>query len=229
MRARPIEFFLQSIHRRQPRCCRTDEVDTSSEATAGWLLATARFNPGLPAILTTGASSCRAKWTSGSRSGLSTISPATSSALAGPGLAQSFERWTLTADVVWTGWSSYDKLQIVNQDTGAVILDSPKDWDNVLGYRAGAEYQASEHWVLRGGYVYDQSPVPTRTRGLELPCNDRHMFSVGAGYTCGNWGVDVSYCYLLLKNGDAGAPMARIGDFSDAYAHMLGISFHTEF
>lgn len=233
------EFFLQNIlHPAAAAVYGTDEVEYEGEGYGlGWLLATHyQFNPEWAAGLTFHSPVSLKLQGETDMPGLRALAldDLTGDLRLPPSLVlglanQSFERWTLTADVVWTGWSSYDKLQIVNQDTGAVILDSPKDWDNVLGYRAGAEYQASEHWVLRGGYVYDQSPVPTRTRGLELPCNDRHMFSVGAGYTCGNWGVDVSYCYLLLKNGDAGAPMARIGDFSDAYAHMLGISFHTEF
>ena len=141
----------------------------------------------------------------------------------------SFERWTLTADVVWTGWSSYDKLLIMNDDNNTVMLNSEKDWDNVYSYRLGAEYQLSEAWVLRGGYVYDESPVPERTRGLELPCNDRHMFSAGVGYTSGTWGVDVSYCFLLLDDGDAGESLGYIGDFSDANAHLFGFSFRKTF
>jgi len=146
------------------------------------------------------------------------------------GLANtSFERWTLTTDVVWTGWSTYDELRIDDEPTGNAILNAKKDWDNVFSYRAGAEYQASEHWVLRGGYVYDESPVPDRTRGLELPCNDRHMFSVGAGYVCGDWGIDLSYCYLKVQSGDAGEPTKNHGEFSDAYAHLLGISYHKKF
>lgn len=146
------------------------------------------------------------------------------------GLANtSIERWTFTGDVVWTGWSSYDELRIENEATSRPIVNSQKDWNNVFGYRLGAEYQASEHWILRGGYVYDDSPVPGENRGIDLPCNDRHMFSIGTGYRCGDWGVDLSYCYLLVKGGDAGRPMANIGEFNDCYAHLLALSFNKRF
>jgi len=52
----------------------------------------------------------------------------------------------------------------------------------VLVYNACAQYQLNPTWVIRGGYVFDQSPVPESTLSPMIPSVDAHLLSFGIGY-----------------------------------------------
>lgn len=158
------------------------------------------------------------------------------------------ERWTFSADVVWTDWSQYDEFRVEFDSPPSSTpgfaksydpLLSTKNWKDAFGYRVGAEYMLSEAWKLRFGYVYDQSPVPDEYRAPELPCSDRHMFSTGVGYDRGNWGIDLAYCYLLLEPAESkqnidlsGLGLGKTGlrgNYENGDAHLLGASFWVKF
>lgn len=132
----------------------------------------------------------------------------------GVGVANnSFKDWTLTFDTVWTEWSTYDDLDV--HFDHYPVLRTPKTsfknnkWDDVFSFRVGAEYQLNDNWALRGGYMYDISPANDRWRAPEMPDNDRHMFSLGCGYTKDNWGIDLAYAYLFLEDGKLGTEVAK--------------------
>jgi long-chain fatty acid transport protein len=70
------------------------------------------------------------------------------------------------------------------------------DWQNVLNYRAGAEYQGLEDMILRFGVAYDPTPAPDATLSPMLPDSDRMMGSMGMTYSMGNYAVDLSYTFI---------------------------------
>jgi long-chain fatty acid transport protein len=86
----------------------------------------------------------------------------------------------LELDGVWMGWSSFDKLEIELPDGSTTV--SPRDYDDTLTIRAGAEYQAMPMLALRVGYVYDPTPVPDERLTPALPDIDRHVLTAGASY-----------------------------------------------
>lgn len=120
----------------------------------------------------------------------------------------SFDRWTLSADVLWTEWSNYDKMQIgfnklpVSGKPG--YSTSQRNWDNVFSYRLAAEYQLTDNLALRAGYMFDQSPANGDTNSPEMPDGDKNYFSVGAEYTSDNWSLDVGYAYVKFKKSKLG-------------------------
>jgi long-chain fatty acid transport protein len=152
---------------------------------------------------------------------------------------RTFDRWTLTFDAVWTEWSTYDSLDFrfdkspVPGKAGTPgTVRNPKGWSDVWSYRFGAEYQLNENWVLRGGYVFDESAENDKTRAPEMPDSDRHMFCLGAGYTRDHWGIDVAYCYLMAKKTDVGTdtvpPLDPNGEY-ETDVHMVSVSLRYAF
>lgn len=101
-------------------------------------------------------------------------------------------------DVEWTGWSSYDKLEL-NFDSPLIEdTTSIKDWDDTLTYRLGLEYTVNEFTDIRAGYLYDKSPIPDEHFDTLLPDGDsRHGLSIGLGYRFGQFSLDTSYLALL--------------------------------
>lgn len=139
------------------------------------------------------------------------------------------DRWLLSFDVMWTEWNRFNQLKIEPRyawqpaDGG---FTAPKNWKNTFSYRFGAEYRYCEHWTLRGGYVYDNSPIPDTSRNFELPGTDGHIFSLGASRKTEKYIFDVGYSYMVLDDGKAGQiPLNAVGRFTGADNHFLMFSY----
>lgn len=131
----------------------------------------------------------------------------------------SFEKLTLSFDAVWTEWSTYANNDIkFDSFPGSIApgkkgtAKKKKDWDDVWSFRLGASYQLNENWVLRAGYMYDNTPDNDRYRSPEMPDSDRNMFALGFGYSKDHWGFDFGYSYLIFKNSRAGKNAAGGSD-----------------
>ena len=142
------------------------------------------------------------------------------------------EELVLEAGIVGTFWSSYDAIRIEYPDTGALAVDK-KNYKDVIRLNFGGEYLLNDTWALRGGYAYDQSPTNSNYMDTLVPVGDRHLFNIGCGYKRNNWGVDLSYTYLLgMKMSGTGKTL--LGDntpmkFTDGDSHMIGMTFKYAF
>jgi long-chain fatty acid transport protein len=133
---------------------------------------------------------------------------------------------SLGLDLVWTEWSTYDRLKVV---TPLGTTTAPKNWDDVISIRIGGEYALGESWALRAGYVWDESPVPDSTRSPELPGSDRHMVMGGLGWKTGGVGIDFAYSYLWADEASIGAnPLTLTGEF-ETTTHLVSLSASYEF
>ncbi len=61
---------------------------------------------------------------------------------------------------------------------------------------------------MRGGYIFSVNTVPTSTFGPSVPDSNRHVFSIGGGYSTKRIGIDLVYQYSLsvdrtVNNGTA--------------------------
>ena len=148
------------------------------------------------------------------------------------GVAYTYERFTIEADLDWTFWSSYRRLQIKN-DFPPYSSTQTKNWNNVCAFRTGVEYRVTDPLALRAGFSHDPTPAPTETLGPELPDADRKYYTVGAGYKVGRWTIDVSGIYIDKKDRDVsnirfegGAPVGQNGTWEgDAWLAGLDIAY----
>ncbi len=98
------------------------------------------------------------------------------------------------ADVQYIGWSSFDKLSIDFNKTG-LTSTVPKNYKNTYILRLGGEYTIGD-FHLRGGYLYDHSPVEDAYVDPMLPDASRHGINLGLGYdVTKDLSVDVSYLF----------------------------------
>lgn len=134
----------------------------------------------------------------------------------------SIDNLSLGFDVVWTEWSTYDKLAIVP------VGVSPKLWSNVWSIRVGGEYALGDSWKLRAGYVWDESPVPDSTRSPEMPGSDHQMVMAGVGWKWNNIGIDAAYSYLWADKADMGTIYPLPGEF-ETTTHLVALSASYEF
>ncbi|MFC1693870.1 OmpP1/FadL family transporter [Candidatus Latescibacterota bacterium] len=109
--------------------------------------------------------------------------------------------WDASVDFDFVGWSVYDELTIDFADDKPKDKSTmDKDWENSFVFRAGTSYDINESLVARGGFLFDQSPVPDNTFDGQLPDNDRTGISFGAGYKIGMFRIDASYMFLSFSD-----------------------------
>jgi long-chain fatty acid transport protein len=105
--------------------------------------------------------------------------------------------WKINLDFDWTGWSAYDELRIVPALGPPSVL--PKDYKDTIATRVGAAYRLNPSWVLRGGFLIDSTPVPSKWYDGRLPDGNRVGYSLGAGYQTGPWTFDLGAMYVDVQ------------------------------
>jgi len=145
---------------------------------------------------------------------------------------RSIKNLTLELDVMWTKWDTYDSMDI---DYDNILghkdyrISSKKDWDNVWAIRFGAEYQINPRWVVRGGYIYDESPVPDNTRAPELAGSDRHDLTVGVGYTTASGKFSIDAAYLISFFQDSHSYLTNLDGKYETTAHVISVALTYRF
>jgi len=100
-------------------------------------------------------------------------------------------------DFDYTGWSSYDKLDIhVASPSSALTQTQYKNWENVVAFRIGGEYAINETWKARVGFLHDNTPVTDEHFDSRMPDSTRNGYTAGVGYTRGAFSIDAGYMYL---------------------------------
>jgi len=125
---------------------------------------------------------------------------------------------TLALDVNWQRWSTNRRLVIdfahqypLLLTPGATMSDVTLDnhWRDTLSVRLGAEGQPFElPLALRGGLLFDQSPIDDRRFDLLTPDSDKLGVSVGASYRLA-WGsrsvvLEAAFLQLFYRQRDIG-------------------------
>jgi len=105
---------------------------------------------------------------------------------------------TLNADFQYVGWESYSELAATFANP-LYNVKIAKNWENAYSFKVGGEYRM-DALALRAGYVFDATPIPTKTMDPSLPGADRHEFTVGLGYQLTkNIRVDAAYQYISFN------------------------------
>ena len=117
-------------------------------------------------------------------------------------------------------------------------FDLPLEWDDVWRFSVGLEYDVTDDFSLRCGYVYDMDPSSEDRGTTMLPGGDRNILGLGAGYYI--WRslrLDVGYNLVMMDEGERwitvnkGAADERRHFFgtSNSYSHMLAVSLSYAF
>ena len=67
------------------------------------------------------------------------------------GLAVKRGYWTVEGDIVWTFWSSFDRVRVSFPGTTGFDTNLPMNYESAWQGRVGVEYQLSQTWALRVG------------------------------------------------------------------------------
>ncbi len=111
----------------------------------------------------------------------------------------------LEADLEWTNWDTLNTVRLRSKNPTFDANTSPAsnlpfNWKDSFYYEFGAQYQVNDRWVVRGGYIFSGNTVPNSTFSPTVPDSNRHVFSIGGGYSTARFGIDIAYQYSLSED-----------------------------
>jgi long-chain fatty acid transport protein len=107
--------------------------------------------------------------------------------------------WDIDFDVTHTTWSRFKRLLVEFEQTPAINLDRPQNWEDTMSFRLGGTRPVTESWDIRLGALYDQNPQPEEAVGPLLPDADRFAVSMGLGFQHGMWVADAGMLFLEFQ------------------------------
>lgn len=128
------------------------------------------------------------------------------------------EQWALMADCGWQNWSQFGYVQAGVEAGGTTTLNL-KYQDTWHG-AVGAQYRASEKWLLSGGVAFDSSAVDNANRTVTLPMGRAWRFGLGAQYQLSpsvNLGAAYTFIWAGDMSVDQGADLSLRGRVSGSY------------
>lgn len=130
-------------------------------------------------------------------------------------------------DFNWTGWSSFDKIDIRFTANPAFSSEIPENYEDVYNYRLGIKWTAGQGTEWRFGYVFDETPQPEEAISPLLPDGDRTGYTIGYGHR-GNHSFDIAFMYLPFDERTRDESFEGEGDFFGTYettAYLLGLTY----
>ena len=141
-------------------------------------------------------------------------------------------KWSLLADVTWTGWSKFNELR-VRFDNGAPDAVTPASWRNTVRLSLGVGYKLDDRWLLRGGVAYENSAIPDATRTARIPDNDRMLVGFGLNYKISKTGsLDFGYMHAFVKDAPVNSTATASGTLVGIYkvrADVLSLQYNHRF
>ena len=132
-------------------------------------------------------------------------------------------------------WIQHSKFEDLTLDAGAntFLLPSNKieaDWKDNWTYGIGADYALTENLTLRAGFIYLETPIPSRTMLPSIAEEDQSVASIGLGYHKGQHRFDFAYAYGFFNGRDVkdNNNPAYNGKY-DFEAHLIGASYGLTF
>ena len=103
--------------------------------------------------------------------------------------------YAIEAGLLHAGWSAFDKIVIEYDNklpASETVLD--QNWKDVVDYKIGGFYSATDYTKIRGGYYKTASPIPESTLAPTTPDGSgRNSLFLGAGYKQKAFLIDFAY------------------------------------
>jgi len=140
-------------------------------------------------------------------------------------------RFAMMATWNRTGWSSMREVRIDfnNPDPDSV---EPFDWRDSDFMSLGGEFRLNDHFTLRAGVGYDETPTPIETRSPRLPDADRTWYSIGGTWSATE-ALELNFGYTRIDPDaprvDIAARGSRVAGPFAGHADLYGVSAQYKF
>ena len=142
------------------------------------------------------------------------------------------EKLTLACDLQYVFWNAYDELVFDFKVNTPQLADSrnPREYENTLIYRLGAQYDFTEKLTVRAGTYYDETPISDNYLNPETPGMNKIGLSIGGSFNINDkLSVDASLLYIYGIEREAGYEPANFYGTYNSQAFLPGIGFSYSF
>lgn len=141
------------------------------------------------------------------------------------------EKVALVGDLTWTDWADIPELRITFENALTPVGVESLNWQEAWRAAAGIILNLNDRWTVRGGYAYDESPVPSSADSTpRLPDNDRQWLAFGVSHRLGDaLTVDVGYAHLFISDSTIARLESTGGVLNGTYsadADILSLQFN---
>lgn len=95
-------------------------------------------------------------------------------------------------------WLDFSQFQSLPVNVGPNVLgvpsqNVPEKWHNTFTAGIGGDWKFADHWVLRAGYQYFESPVPDSTFSPTIPDANQNVITIGIGWKGKHNSLEAAY------------------------------------
>ena len=101
----------------------------------------------------------------------------------------------LETDFEWIQFSQFKNLP-VNVGLNYLSVPSqnlPQNWKDTFTIGIGGDWKFAQHWTLRAGYQYFESPVPDKTFSPTIPDANQNVITLGLGWKTRHHSLEAAY------------------------------------
>ena len=110
-------------------------------------------------------------------------------------------KWAILANVGWQNWDQFGKVDVGVDSATPTSLTKNLNYQDTWHGAIGAQYRASEKWLLSAGFAYDTSAVDDENRTLSLPMGEAYRFGLGAQWQVSK-AISLGAAYEFMWAGD---------------------------
>jgi long-chain fatty acid transport protein len=141
------------------------------------------------------------------------------------------DKWVLALDMNLVGWNAFKALSFDYKNNTPLLQDthSPRDYQDAVSLRAGAQYKATNKLALRFGGGYVSAAAPDGYVTPEVPDANRTYVTGGLGYKVAqHLDIDISFEYEhLLQRTQTNYETQLSGSFkSNVYIPGISLAYH---
>lgn len=142
------------------------------------------------------------------------------------------DRVRLEVNGEWLEFSRFDALR-VDAGNNAFLLPTTEvrqDWKDTFTVGVGGDWRFADHWLLRAGYQYFESPVPDETLSPSIPDANQHVVTAGLAWRYRGHALEASYGYDWYDRREvSNNQVAAFNGRYDITVHMLAFAYRFRF
>jgi len=141
------------------------------------------------------------------------------------GLAWANEKWTVSGQWGYMGWTSFQSLELVFDEYPDFNETIPEAFEDSDRYQFGLEYRASPVWSFVLGLERDHTPQPAEIMTPLFAGGDRDVVSVGLSWMRKKFRLDATYQYLTMEDRNTnGNSLSGYDGAYDSQANLFAVS-----
>jgi long-chain fatty acid transport protein len=143
-------------------------------------------------------------------------------------------KWALMANVGWQNWDQFGKVDVGVDSANPTSLTANLNYQDTWHGALGAQFRASEKWLLSAGFAYDTSAVDDANRTLSAPMGEAYRIGLGAQWQVSK-AVSLGAAYEFLWAGDMPVVQdstyrGRVsGSFQDSWFSFFTVNLNWQF